>query len=80
MSDVVLFVANWTDRPVVDRTGIKGLYNIQTEEWVPLRPRPGPPPGAQPTAEDLAMADPMRPTLFMIFDRLGLKLESQKRW
>jgi uncharacterized protein (TIGR03435 family) len=36
------------------------------------------PPGQQPTAEDIAMADPGRPTLFQIFDKLGLKLESQK--
>jgi uncharacterized protein (TIGR03435 family) len=63
---------------VVDKTGLKGLFNIQTEGWVPMRPRPPRPAGQEPTAEDLAFADPARPTLFQIFDRLGLKLESQK--
>ena len=78
MSDLVGFVANWTDRPVIDKTGLEGLYDIETEGWVPLRPRMPLPPGAKPSEEDLAFADPGRPTLFMIFDRLGLKLESQK--
>ena len=77
MADLVLYVSNWTDRPMVDRTGIKGLYEIETEGWVPLRPRQALP-GAEPTAEDLAMADPSRPTLFTVLELLGLKLESQK--
>jgi bla regulator protein BlaR1 len=77
MGDLVLFVSNWTDRPMVDRTGIKGLYEFETEGWVPLRPRQVLP-GAEPSAEDLAMADPSRPTLFSILEQLGLKLESQK--
>jgi uncharacterized protein (TIGR03435 family) len=34
--------------------------------------------GTEPTPEDIAMADPLRPTLFVIFERLGLKLEPQK--
>jgi bla regulator protein BlaR1 len=75
MSDVVLFVANWTDKPVVDKTGLTGLYNIETEGWVPFIPRSGPPGDS---AEEIAMADPSRPTLYAVFDRLGLKLESQK--
>lgn len=78
MSDLVEYAGNWTDRPLVDRTGIKGLYEIETEGWVPMRPRPPLPPGAEPRAEDIAFADPARPTLHMIFDRLGLKMESQK--
>jgi len=68
----------FSDRPVLDRTGIRGLFNIQTEGWVPMRPRPPRPPDQEPTAEDLAFADPARPTIFQIFDRLGLKLESTK--
>jgi bla regulator protein BlaR1 len=78
MSDLVSAVENFSDRPVIDKTGIQGLFNIQTEGWVPLRPRPPRPPGQEPTAEDLAFADPARPTIFQIFDRLGLKLESSK--
>jgi len=78
MSDLVSAVSNFADHPVVDKTGLQGLFNIQTEGWVPMRPRPPRPAGQDPTAEDLAFADPARPTLFQIFDRLGLKLESQK--
>jgi len=78
MSDLASWVSNWSDHPVIDKTGLQGLYNIQTEGWVPMRPRPPRPAGQDPTAEDLAFADPARPTLFQIFDRLGLKLESQK--
>ncbi len=78
ISDVALFVSNWTDHPVVDKTGIDGLFNVQSDGWVPMRPRMPRPPGQEPTAEDIAMGDPGRPTLFQIFDRLGLKLEPQK--
>jgi uncharacterized protein (TIGR03435 family) len=77
MSDVVQIVESFSGRPFVDHTGLKGLFDIDTEGWVPLIPRPGPPPGTEPSAEDIAMADPARPTLFIIFDRLGLKMESQ---
>jgi uncharacterized protein (TIGR03435 family) len=78
ISDLASFVSNFTDHPVVDKTGLQGLYNVQTGGWVPMRPRPPRPAGQEPTAEDLAFADPARPTLFQIFDRLGLKLESQR--
>jgi uncharacterized protein (TIGR03435 family) len=77
IAEVALHVANWSDRPVVDRTGLKGLYRLDTEGWVPIRP-PQLPPGVEPSPEQQAMADPARPTLFLIFERLGLRLESQK--
>jgi uncharacterized protein (TIGR03435 family) len=77
MPDLASYASSWADRPVIDKTGLQGLFNLQTEGWVPMRPRPRPA-GQEPTAEDLAFADPARPTLFQIFDRLGLKLESQK--
>lgn len=77
VSDVAVFVANWTDKPVVDQTGLNGLYRLDTEGWVPMRP-PQILPGTQQSAEQQAMADPSRPTLFMIFDRLGLKLEPSR--
>ena len=78
IADVAAFVENWSDRPVVDQTGLTGLYDIESEGWVPLRPRPARDPGSPPSAEDLAMADPTRPTLFTIFDRMGLKMEPKK--
>ncbi|MBZ5604973.1 MAG: TIGR03435 family protein [Acidobacteriia bacterium] len=72
LDDITTFAAIWTDRPVVDRTGLKGLYQLDTEGWTDMRARP--PRADGPTAEDLTVADPTRPTLFMIFDRLGLKM------
>jgi uncharacterized protein (TIGR03435 family) len=78
MADLASYASGWADRPVIDKTSLKGLFNIQTEGWVPMRPRPARPAGQDPSAEDLAFADPTRPTLFQIFGRLGLKLESQK--
>jgi len=75
--DIVMYTENWSDRPMVDKTGIQGLFEVETDGWAPLRPRPLPP-GAEPSAEDIAMADPTRPTLFLIFERLGLKIESQR--
>jgi uncharacterized protein (TIGR03435 family) len=41
-----------------------------------MRQRPVPPGDATP--ESIAMADPTRPTLMMIFEKLGLKMESSK--
>ncbi|MGA2133151.1 MAG: M56 family metallopeptidase [Bryobacteraceae bacterium] len=78
IADLALAVSNWSDRPVVDETGLDGLYNIQTDGWLPMHPRPPHAPGQEPSAEDRAIADPARPTLFQIFDKLGLKLEPQR--
>jgi uncharacterized protein (TIGR03435 family) len=77
MAELVLSVSNFTDRPLIDKTGLTGLYDIDTEGWVPMRSRPLPP-GTVPTPESVALADPARPTLFMIFEKLGLKMESSK--
>src|SRR5262249_40227791 len=80
VEEMIRGVERFADRPVVDQTGLKGLYNVQTEGWVPMRPRPprqGEPTDAQ-RAEDQAFADPARATIFQIFDRLGLKMESQR--
>jgi uncharacterized protein (TIGR03435 family) len=78
MSDLASFLQNWTDRPVIDNTGVKGLFDIDTEGWVPMRPRPGPPAGTEPSPEDRDFADPARPTLQQVLDKVGLRLESTK--
>jgi len=72
ISDIARFVENWTDRPVLDKTGLQGLFRIDTEGWTPLIPRP---PGSD-QGEDLS--DPIRPTLYSLFAKLGLRLESQR--
>jgi uncharacterized protein (TIGR03435 family) len=75
MSDLVNFVQAWTDRPLFDKTGIKGLYHIETEPWQPMElPSSPPAPGTKQDGIDLADL----PTLFTVFERLGLKMESQR--
>ncbi len=75
MSDLAIYVENWAERPVIDRTGIKGLFHIETSGWLPMTP--GPVPAAGLKAEDgTDYAD--LPTLFAIFEQMGLKLEPQK--
>ncbi len=71
-SDLVTFVESWTDRPVLDETGLQGLYRIETEPWRPMEI------GSTQTNVDGANAADL-PTLFTIFERLGLKLTGQKR-
>jgi uncharacterized protein (TIGR03435 family) len=75
MSDVAAYVENWTDRPLLDKTGIKGLYRIETKGWQSLLASQPPAPGTK-TDDGSDIADV--PTLFQVFDRLGLKMEAQK--
>ncbi len=80
MTDLAQFVENWAGRPVIDKTGLTDLFNIQTTGWrpqetIPIQPRPD---GQPPSAEQQAFADPSTPTLFDIFEQLGLKLEAQR--
>jgi len=77
IDDIALFASNWTDRPLVNRTGLAGLFEVDTEGWAPMQPRqPRADGGPDPEAE--ALADPSHPTVFMIFSRMGLKVEAQK--
>lgn len=75
MSDLAMYVENWAERPVVDMTGIQGLFHIETRGWLPMTPGPAPAAGAK--AEDGGdLAD--LPTLFEVFEKMGLKLEARK--
>ncbi len=78
LADVALMVQNWSDKPVVDKTGLTGLYDVQTDGWAPMRPRPMGPDGTTPTGGDSGIYDPDRQTLFDVFRQLGLKMESQR--
>lgn len=75
MADLVTFVQSWTDRPLFDKTGIKGLYHIETEPFQPMELGSSPP--AAGTKQDgVDLRD--LPTLFTVFERLGLRMESKK--
>jgi uncharacterized protein (TIGR03435 family) len=75
MSDLALFVSNWTDRPLVDKTGLAGMYQFETRGWANATPGPAPAPGA--VAEDGQDAASL-PTVFTLFADMGLKLEPQR--
>jgi bla regulator protein blaR1 len=75
ISDMAAFAGNWADRPIVDKTGLKGLYHIETDPWAPMElGATAPPPGTKQDGVDVSDL----PTLFTIFDRLGLKMEAQR--
>ncbi len=75
MDDVVSFVENWTDRPLLNKTGLQGLFRIETKGWLPMQV--GPPPAAGAKAEDGSdMSDVL--SVFQMFEKLGLKMEPQK--
>jgi uncharacterized protein (TIGR03435 family) len=77
--DVVFFVQNWTDRPIIDRTGLKGLYNIQTNGWRPMQGLlPAGDGTPTPQGGDAGLYDPERQTLSDVFNSLGLRMESQR--
>ncbi len=75
MTDLVDFVQNWTDRPFFNKTGLKGLYKIDTEPFQPMElAATAAPAGTKQDGADLRDL----PTLFTVFERLGLRMESQK--
>ena len=84
MKDLAGYIENWTDHPVVDQTGLDGLFAMDTDGWIPMRLPPPPPPGvaapnpnARPSG-DGDMSDTTRPTLFTVLRRLGLDLKQEK--
>ncbi len=70
VKDLASWASTFAGRAVIDKTGLADLYNIQTEGWVSLEPST-PRPTGQESLEQ-------RPTLFEIFDRLGLRLDPQR--
>jgi uncharacterized protein (TIGR03435 family) len=72
MDDLALYIENWADRPVVNRTAVSGLFAVETEGWRPMR-LPPPPPG-NPTATGFAGL----PTIFTVLRKLGLELKQQE--
>lgn len=73
MDDLVRYIENWTDLPVVNRTSLGGLYSVKTEGWVPMR-LPPPPPNAAPSGNPFAGL----PSLFTVLGKLGLELKRQE--
>jgi uncharacterized protein (TIGR03435 family) len=74
IAQVVEYVQDFTDRPVFDKTGLTGFFDIQTEGWAPMRSSLD---GA-PQTGDATVNHSERPTLFDVFEKLGLRMESQR--
>ncbi len=78
MEQFVGVLANLLGRPVIDKTGFKGTFDVKLDfspEGTRMGGRGGfgPPPGTTPDADNA------QPSIFTaIQDQFGLKLESQK--
>ncbi len=73
MDDLVHYIGNWTDLPVVNRTALSGLFTVNSEGWVPMR-LPPPPPNANPATHPFAGL----PTIFTVLGKFGLELKRQE--
>jgi len=77
MSDLVAVIERFSDRPVLDQTGLAGLYKIAIPGWEPTQALPRPT-GSEPTTENRTPSDPGRQTLSEVLQDLGLRLESTR--
>ena len=73
MFDLAAELSLLVDRPVVDKTNLQGLYDIQTDGWSPELPLPVR--SDDPSVQERTLSDPLRPTLFGVLEQLGLRLE-----
>jgi uncharacterized protein (TIGR03435 family) len=73
MDDLVHYIGNWTDLPVVNRTALSGLFTVNAQGWAPMR-LPPPPPNATPAVNPFAGL----PTIFTVLGKLGLELKRQE--
>jgi len=73
MDDLVHYIGNWTDLPVVNRTVLSGLFTVNTGGWAPMR-LPPPPPNSTPAVNPFAGL----PTIFAVLGKLGLELKREE--
>ena len=71
MDDLAQYIENWTNLPVVNRTGLNGLFAVETEGWAPMALPPPPP------DNPAAMRFDDLPTIFTVLRALGLELKQQ---
>ena len=76
MDDLVHYIGNWMDLPVMNRTALSGLFTVNTEGWAPMR-LPPPPPNATAAMNPSAQFAGL-PTIFTVLGKLGLELKRQE--
>jgi uncharacterized protein (TIGR03435 family) len=80
LSDLTKMLYLIVDRPVIDRTGIQGRFDIQLtfarEEGTPAFVIGGAPPGWTPPVEP--SDEPAAPSIFAVLEKVGLKLEKAR--
>ena len=74
LTQLTQMLSQFTQRIVIDRTGLKGTFDIDLTFTPERMPQGPPPPGAPPLT-----IDPNGPSLFTALqEQLGLKLESER--
>jgi uncharacterized protein (TIGR03435 family) len=77
LNDFFQYLENWIDRPIVDETGLDGLFTVQTTGRREILPQDPSDPNANITAaRNPAAAD--LPTLPEMLEKLGLKIRAQR--
>ena len=76
LDDLAQFISNWTNRPVVNRTGLNVLYQVQTGGFEPMTIGSAAT-GKSPNEAEVP-ADPNRPTIAMVLGEMGLRLQPAK--
>jgi uncharacterized protein (TIGR03435 family) len=77
LADFLQYLEPWIDRPLVDDTGLDGLFTIQTSGWRDVRPEDPNDPNANVTAANNPAAADL-PMLPEVFAKLGLRIKAQK--
>ena len=72
MDDLVIYIENWTDLPVINLTKLDGLFTVHTEGWQPMR-LPPPPPNGNGNVDFNSL-----PTITTVLGKLGLELHRQE--
>jgi uncharacterized protein (TIGR03435 family) len=77
MEQIATALSNALQRTVVDKTGLKGAFDVHVE-WTPDRSTPGLPPTLAPVANEPS-ADAISGSIFTVIqEQLGLRLQSAK--
>jgi uncharacterized protein (TIGR03435 family) len=78
MSVFIQMLAQSTGRPVIDKTGLAGPYDVSLK-YMPEPGMAGMPPGALPPGAPVLTTEPDAPNIFTaLHEQLGLKLENAR--